>query len=137
MGRMVTVAMTRHHDTRISGVEDLAVSLPTHKSSHGGYLKRHRTTDFQSSFIENPDHRILSPPSHANMKFVLSSLTAAALALIASAAPAELAKEVTTDLPARFAMYIVTAEPRVNGLRVHYLDGKSHSTAFSPLSPAI
>lgn len=51
------------------------------------------------------------------MKFIAPSLATAALALVASAAPAA---EVTKALPARFAMQIVTAEARANGLRILY-----------------
>lgn len=57
------------------------------------------------------------------MRLILSSFATAALALVASAAPAAVAREVTTDLPARFALYLVTAEARANGLRVKYVNG--------------
>lgn len=59
------------------------------------------------------------------MKLLLSSLVTAALACIASAAPTVAATNATTDLPARFAMYIVTADPKVNGQRIRYGNGKS------------
>lgn len=57
------------------------------------------------------------------MRLLLSSFATAALALAASAAPA--APEATTDLPTRFAMYLVTAEPRANGLRIKYANSGS------------
>lgn len=56
------------------------------------------------------------------MKFILASFAAAALAVIASAAPTEVAKEITTDLPARFAMYLVTDDPGLNGIRIRYVN---------------
>lgn len=56
------------------------------------------------------------------MKLILSSLAAAALAMVASAAPTEVAQIVTTDLPARFAMYLVTDDPRANGQRIRYVN---------------
>lgn len=52
------------------------------------------------------------------MRLILSSVATAAFAILASAAPTVVASEVTTELPARFAMYVVTEEARVNGLRV-------------------
>lgn len=58
------------------------------------------------------------------MRLVLSSLATAALAMLASAAPTVVASEVTTDLPARFAMYVITEEARVNGLRVLFGEGE-------------
>lgn len=61
------------------------------------------------------------------MKFLLSSLTTAALALVASAAPTVVSSEVTRDLPARFAMYLVTGEARANGLRIGYVNGEWRS----------
>lgn len=63
------------------------------------------------------------------MKLIQSFIATAALALIASAAPTEVYKEVTTDLPARFAMYLVTDEPRANGLRIRYGEGESTETS--------
>lgn len=58
------------------------------------------------------------------MRLLLSTFATAALALVASAAPAPVAvaPEVTTDLPARFALYIATSEARANGLRVKYVN---------------
>lgn len=56
------------------------------------------------------------------MRLLLSSFATAALALVASAVPVAVAPEPTTDLPARFALYIVTDEARVNGLRVKYVN---------------
>lgn len=56
------------------------------------------------------------------MRLILSSFASAALALLASGAPTTV---VTKDLPTRFAMYVVTAEPRANGLRIRYAPGKS------------
>lgn len=66
------------------------------------------------------------------MRLLLSSFATAALALVASAAPTIVAPEVTTDLPARFAMYLVTAEARADGLRIRYVD-----STFTPLRNAI
>lgn len=71
------------------------------------------------------------------MKLILSSLAVAALAMVASAAPAAVAQDVTTDLPARFAMYLVTDEPRANGQRIRYVNSEaatlieSHSVAVT------
>lgn len=64
------------------------------------------------------------------MKLLLSSLTAAALALVASAAPTLVTREVTTELPARFAMYLVTGEARANGLRIRYVNSESTSPSI-------
>lgn len=66
------------------------------------------------------------------MKLLLSSFATAVLALVASAAPVAVEPEVTTDLPARFAMYIVTAEARVNGLRIKYVDSGLACTQSLP-----
>lgn len=67
-------------------------------------------------------------PLHINMRLLFSSFARAALALVASAAPAApvaLDPEVTTDLPARFGLIIVTAEERVNGRRLQYVNSWS------------
>lgn len=56
------------------------------------------------------------------MKLILASFAAAALAVLTSAAPTAVAKEVTTDLPARFAMYLVTDDPVLNGVRIRYVN---------------
>lgn len=58
------------------------------------------------------------------MKLLLSSITAAALALVASASPILVTREVTTELPARFAMYLVTDEARANGMRIQYANSE-------------
>lgn len=55
------------------------------------------------------------------MKLLLSCL---ALAFVASAAPTAVAPVVTRDLPARFAMYIVSDEAPANGLRIRYLNSE-------------
>lgn len=68
------------------------------------------------------------------MRLLLSTFATAALALVASAAPVTVAPEVTTDLPARFAMYLVTAEARANGLRIKYVN--SELTCTGPLPHA-
>lgn len=60
--------------------------------------------------------------SNPTMRLILSSLATAALALVASAAPAV---EQTKDLPARFKMYMVTKDSHTNGLRVQYNNGES------------
>lgn len=67
----------------------------------------------------------ISTTPWVKMRFILSSLATAALALVPFAAPTAITREVTTDLPARFAMYLVTAEPRANGLRVQYANCQS------------
>lgn len=59
------------------------------------------------------------------MKFSFISLAVAAVALVVSAAPTGTYTAALTELPARFAMYLVTDEPRANGLRVGYVNGKS------------
>lgn len=59
------------------------------------------------------------------MKFSFIFLVVAAVALVVSAAPTGSYKEAVTDLPARFAIYLVTDEPRANGLRVGYVNGES------------
>lgn len=63
------------------------------------------------------------------MKFIQSFIATAGLAFIASAATTEIYKEVTTDLPAHFAMYLVTDEPRANGLRIRYGGGEPTETS--------
>lgn len=74
------------------------------------------------------------------MRLLLSSFATAALALVASAAPVAVAPEVTTDLPARFALYLVTAEERANGLRIKYAQSgftrTEYSTNVIELTPA-
>lgn len=58
------------------------------------------------------------------MKLLLSSLAVAAFAFVASAAPTAIAQDVTRDLPARFAMYLVTDEARPNGMRIRYVNSE-------------
>lgn len=65
------------------------------------------------------------------MKFFLSLIATATLAFTASAAPTETAQEAYTELPARFVMYLVTAEPRANGLRIRYANSESTSHIIS------
>lgn len=67
------------------------------------------------------------------MKFILASLTAAAAAFVASAAPVETPEGVMTDLPARFGLSLVTEDPRMNGLRIQIFN--SESTFPSSLQP--
>lgn len=58
------------------------------------------------------------------MRLILSSVITAVLAVLTSAAPTTVAPEETTDLPARFAMYLGTADTRLNGLRIRYLNSE-------------
>ncbi|KAL0630729.1 hypothetical protein Q9L58_010421 [Maublancomyces gigas] len=72
------------------------------------------------------------------MRLLLSSFCTAALAIVASAAPTVVAPEVTTDLPARFAMYLVTDEARANGLRIRYVNSNLHiNLNDSPQWPSV
>lgn len=59
------------------------------------------------------------------MRFSFILLVVAAVALVVPAAPTDTYREAMNDLPARFAMYLVTDEPRANGLRVGYVNGES------------
>lgn len=63
----------------------------------------------------NPIYSILR-----KMKFILSTIATAALAMVASSAAIEKA----LPLPAHFGMYIETADSSVNGLRIQYAGGK-------------
>lgn len=62
------------------------------------------------------------------MKSILPTAAMAALALVASAAPTEAAQAaVSLPLPARFAIYIESANSEANGLRVQYAESKPAS----------
>lgn len=63
------------------------------------------------------------------MRFVISAIAAAALASVASAVPFASRDIITTELPAKFAMYLVTEEPRANGLRIRYFNGEPTSSS--------
>lgn len=56
--------------------------------------------------------------------------------MVASAAPTVVAPEVTTELPGRFAMYLVTEEARANGLRIRYANSES-LILFTTLNPFV
>lgn len=66
------------------------------------------------------------------MRLILWSIVAAALAPIGSAAPTVVAGEAitTTELPARFAMYLVIEEARANGLRIGYANSEAFSRSL-------
>lgn len=108
--------------SQASGPDSVNINS-VHKFCIGGCIKRRLHIDSLSS-TNPPKTQSSASSQEKKMKFTLSSITTAALALVASAAPTEIAQEVSTELPARFAMYLVTAEPRANGLRVGYVNSE-------------